>query len=108
MTTGVGGSVLALVRRWRRRWHGCRSGLPSGFRDPRCRPLIAHPQRAVDHFQIGGRMARDLAKPSIPGAVVGDAIGIAQSIRAATDSVFRLHPMQQRHADLRAEAGAQV
>ena len=39
---------------------------------------------------------------------IRDAVGIAQCVRAATDPVFRLYPMQQHHADLRTEARSQV
>ena len=54
-------------RRWwclrcggsRHRFCWRRSRFLSNISDPRCYPLIAHAQRAVDYFQIGDWMARD-------------------------------------------------
>ena len=40
--------------------------------------------------------------------MIGDAVGIAKSIRAATNPVLGRHPAQQRHADLRTESGSQA
>ena len=69
--------------------------------------LITHPQRAVNHFQIGARMAGHTAEPGVPCVRVNHAIGIAQRIRAPADAVLRRRPTQQRHTDLRAESGPQ-
>ncbi len=62
----------------------------------------------MDHFQISGRMARHAAQPAIPRAGIGNAVGVAQRIRAAVIPVLRLYPTQQQHADLRTESSAQV
>ena len=69
--------------------------------------LITYSQRAVDHFQIGGRLASHTAEPGVPGVGVNHAIGIAQCIRTPADAVLRRYPTQQRHTDLRAESGTQ-
>ena len=90
---GSHGVAAAQLRRgsdgcgyWRR-WCGNRccdcSRRLRQLRDPRRQSLIAHAQRALHHFQIGGRTSRHPAQPGIPGSRVGDAIGVAQRIRAA-------------------------
>ena len=50
--------------------------------------LIAHPQGVVNHFQIRGRTARHPAQPCVPRGRVGDAIGVAQGIRAGRTPSF--------------------
>ncbi len=74
---------------------------------PRLRPLIANAQCSLHHFEFGGGISGNTAQPGFPCRLIGDAIRISQRIRTRTHAIFRLHPTQQRHADLRAETRAQ-
>src|SRR5271166_4558474 len=62
----------------------------------------------MDYFQIGHRVACDAAQPSAPSTGIGNPVGVAQIVWTCTPPVFRLHPMQQHHADLRAESRSEV
>ena len=52
-------------------------------------------------------VAGQRVEPTLPGSAVDDAIGMAQLIRRTVLAIGRRRPAQQRHGDLRAEAGRQ-
>ncbi len=60
-----------------------------------------------DDLEVGFVVAADLAQPCRPAVRVGDPVGVAQLVGLATGAVGGRDPPQQRHADLRAEPGAE-
>ena len=70
--------------------------------------LLPNTEGAMHDFQIGRRVASDLAQPGVPSFGISNAVAIAESVRVGPDSIFCLDPAQHEHADLRSETRSQV
>ena len=98
----AGGAGSVCDDGWRRYRRSYRRWRHSGVQACR-RPAVV-----LDDLELGVRLAADPAQPAPPGDWVDDAVGESQLVRERGAAVGHRRPAQQRHRDLRAEAGGQA
>ncbi len=64
-------------------------------------------QSPVVHLQARRVVTGQCVEPTLPGPGIDDAVGMAQLLRCTVPAIGRRRPAQQRHGDLRTEAGGQ-
>ena len=69
--------------------------------------MIDEPQPTLYNLKLGGGVAADARQPAVSLRVIGDAVGRAEFIGAASSTIWRWDSPQQQHRDLGAEAGGE-